>query len=482
MGSFLSTLRFLDLASRLWTAIRSLHGLWQTIKDNKLQTVLAILGIVGIGLLLIWALRPQLAPLWTGFGPELPTTAFNRGKTLWDWFELLLVPAAIILAAWWIRRERTLSTPESLGPVSTTGGVKTKDQDSRLQSFLDTLSLLLLKEGLRDSSRDDEVRKVARARLASTLWGLDGPHKGALLRFLHESGLIRSPNPIIPLAGVDLSGADLRDIALEKADLRFAQLNQVKMSGAKLQMADLTGADLTEGDMRDSCVGAAADSRELPSPIMRQARLDRADMTRLDLSGTDLTQASLKGARMEDADLRGSLLRETDLQGAVLRRAYLEQTNLKEGNLRSANLREARLDGVILSGASLNEADLRRASVVRANLRLADLDKANLRGADLTQAFLFEAHLRGADLRGSTLRGANLNGADLTDAKMKGADLRGAFLSDAIVTDAQLKSAKSLVAAVLPVEHAHLAPTAPAGLTGSNSPYQTQIAANDSSS
>src|SRR5712691_7995737 len=51
---------------------------------------------------------------WTGFtGYSLPTPQYQRGKTLWDWMQLLLVPVMLAIGGFWlnqIQKERELRT------------------------------------------------------------------------------------------------------------------------------------------------------------------------------------------------------------------------------------------------------------------------------------------------------------------------------------------------------------------------------------
>lgn len=42
---------------------------------------------------------------WTGFGPYTPPTSdFQRGVTLYDWFQLAIIPAAIAFGVVWFSR------------------------------------------------------------------------------------------------------------------------------------------------------------------------------------------------------------------------------------------------------------------------------------------------------------------------------------------------------------------------------------------
>jgi hypothetical protein len=114
---------------------------------------------------------------------RLPDRLGFRGKTLWDWLQLLIVPAILIAVtfAW--------------SATQTRGDNKREDrrsQDATLQAYLDQMSGLMLKEKLLDSTEDDPVRVVARTVTLATLRRLDGERRGAVVRFLHEAGLLAS--------------------------------------------------------------------------------------------------------------------------------------------------------------------------------------------------------------------------------------------------------------------------------------------------
>ena len=130
---------------------------------------------------------------WTGF----------RGKTLWDWLELFIIPSVLTFGLLWFdlaENERAREAEEQRAKSQ----LKVEEQrakESALQLYLDRMTELLLERKLGTSERNNEVRSVARARTLTVLSQLDGRRKGFLLRFLYESGLISASNPIITLGG-----------------------------------------------------------------------------------------------------------------------------------------------------------------------------------------------------------------------------------------------------------------------------------------
>ena len=261
----------------------------------------------------------------SGFGSYInPKNEFQRYKTLWDWMQLLVVPALLAgFAAWFtLQRERLARDIE-----------ESRTREERLQTYFDRMTELMLDKALSSSVPGAKVRDIARARTLTVLRSLDGERKGDLPRFLREADLITATNSIIMLDGADLV----------RADLSGADLSEANLSEANLVEADLSGADL---------------------------------------NGANLSEAKLIHANLSQADLIGADLSEADLSGADLSRAALAEADLSEANLSGANL-----SGASLVKADLSEAKLIHANLSGANLSRADLTAA-LKGANLIRAKL----------------------------------------------------------------------------------------------
>ena len=310
----------------------------RTITRRSIVTVLlAILVIVAI----LVAIRWGYLIAGTGFSDYTsPTGEFQRGKTLWDWMALLIIPIVLAFGAIWFswqekKAERQIASDQS--------------RETALQAYLDTMTELLLDKGLRESDLDDEIRSVARARTLTVLRKLDGERKGILLRFLHESGLISDKaGNVVALHEADLNGADLSLFAkleganLSKADLHDADMVSANLSGANLSEAILSSADLT-------------------GVVLIEARLTHAYLNSTRLVGADLSKADLKWARLHKAklvlaDLRGANLNDADLRMADLSRAKLASTDLSRAELSGADLRMADLTGAQVTDKQLAQA------------------------------------------------------------------------------------------------------------------------------
>jgi uncharacterized protein YjbI with pentapeptide repeats len=304
---------------------------------------------------------------WTGFGD------YANKKTLWDWQQLLIIPALLAAGALWFNAQQSsmsqqLSTQQHMYDLSIAATRYANDQqlaldqqrETTLKDYVDQMSTLLLTHKLSESKPGDEVREVARARTLAALRGLDPERKGILLQFLYEAGLINGNNSIIGLRLADLS----------KAQLNNANLRGINLSGANLRGAQLRGADL-----------------------------NGANLSRVDLTGATLSMAHLNNAL---------------LNGSILTNADLSEANLNNADLSLADLEGAHLTFAILISAELSKVDLYSATLSGADFSNADLFIANLGFAQLDYAVLAQAKLGHADLNNANLQNANFSGDKLT--------------------------------------------------------------------
>lgn len=267
---------------------------WQRIKQHHVATVLISLAallvvLVILGYIFNWG--------WTGLGPYISPTKdsnFQRGKTLWDWLQLLIIPLALaIIAILFNRAER--KNEQKIASDN--------QQEAALQGYIKEMSELMLERDLRKSDVDAEVRTIARVRTLTVLRRLDAERKGSVLQFLYEAGLINGDKDkvVIHLQVADLNGAKLTRIFLNGVNLSRVNLNE-----AVLYRAILTNAILELADLRG-------------------ANIREADLIRYDLSNADLTEADLSGAILIGANLRGAigttpeqLAKAKSLEGATL--------------------------------------------------------------------------------------------------------------------------------------------------------------------
>src|SRR6266702_1228396 len=283
---------------------------WQKIKQHPF----IVSGIIG-----------SIVLIFSGYWFHWSWTGFN--KTLWDWMQLLIIPIALALVAIWFNRNERKNEQKIASD---------NRQEAALQAYLDRLSELLMKEGLRTSKPEDEVRIAARARTLTILRQLDELRKADVIKFLYESDLISVD---ADKCVIDLAGANLRE-----AFFFLAKLSRVNLIGVELDFAEFSVIDLSEAN---------------------------------------LTEANLVGVEFFETDLN-----KATLCNANLCYAKLDEAELSEANFSKALLNRADLSGADLSEAKLNEADLSEAKLIRANLGRADLSEADLSRADLSGADL----------------------------------------------------------------------------------------------
>jgi uncharacterized membrane protein len=206
--------------------------------------VVCVIGLIFAGYWFQWS--------WTGFGPETSEPR-QHAKTLWDWFQLLVVPIMLVIGGFWLNQiqksrderiaeQQAKSEQEVAEKRAQTEREIAEDnqQEAALQDYIDKISELLLHEKLRESAKEDEVRKIARVRTLTVLLRLNASRKTSVFQFLHESRLILKESII------SLEGADLGGINLLLADLREVSLWRVNLEGANLYEATVTQEQLEE--------------------------------------------------------------------------------------------------------------------------------------------------------------------------------------------------------------------------------------------
>ncbi len=175
------------------------------------------------------------------------------GKDLWDWLQLIFIPAVLTFGAIWYTARQNHDLQITLD----------NQRETALQTYLDKMSELLLHENLRQSKLGDDVRNIAHARTLTVLPKLDPNRKRSIILFLAESGLIERNKWIIDMSFSDLRGVNLShalkldSIALDGADLQGAnlsgaELTRVNFCGVNLHHANLSGTNLWEADLTEA--------------------------------------------------------------------------------------------------------------------------------------------------------------------------------------------------------------------------------------
>jgi uncharacterized protein YjbI with pentapeptide repeats len=231
---------------------------------------------------------------------RLPDRLGFRGKTLWDWLQLLIVPAILIgvTFAWSATQTRGDNKREDRRIAADRAAAEEARQDATLQGYLDQMSGLMLHEKLLTAKFGSPVRAVANTVTQTTLRRLNGERQGEVVRFLSEALLLVGERPPIDLGGTDLRRADLRHASLQNANLEGINLEGVNLTGANLESANLPQANLRGANLG----GANLYDANLAEATLAGANLSEALLDRATLADTDLESANLAGAFGLDLD------------------------------------------------------------------------------------------------------------------------------------------------------------------------------------
>ena len=287
---------------------------WQKIKKYPVRSVLIVFLAVVIVLIILSVLGYIFNWDWTGLGPYVSPphskdSDFQRGKTLWDWLNLLGILAIPIVVgfgvAWYTSQQGKVADAEN----------KDNQRENAFQTYIDKMSEFLLKEHLQESEIEHEIlRNIARIQTLTVLPRLDGRRKGSVLQFLYDADLINNDKTII-----DLKGADIRGAILSNAFLNGVRLQHVDLSGADLSGADLSGADLSGADLQNANLTGANLTNTWLSKLVefveqengRTVNVDEANLNKANLKGVigisneelEKQTSFLKGATMPRGDI-----------------------------------------------------------------------------------------------------------------------------------------------------------------------------------
>ena len=223
----------------------ALIGSWKAIYANWpfSLVIVGIMAIIGVSTILV-----RSGQLETGFAD----------KTIWNWLEVAGGPVTALFAA-------VIAGILSLAAIKANQRAEIERElnvdrarEAALRSYLDRMTDLVVDAKLQDSQEGSAVRAVAQAQTYAVLRSLDGPRKGIVVRFLHESRLIGKGHVIVVLALADLRYADLVGADLIGSDLSGANLRDADLSGANLKGANLNEAALHAADLSEANLQCAA--------------------------------------------------------------------------------------------------------------------------------------------------------------------------------------------------------------------------------
>ena len=285
--------------------------------------VTAALALTIVAIVIVYGYLASPKPDWIGVA----------NKNVWDWLDLLVVPAALAVGVYWLNtrqaarqrqaEDQRQAREDAAQEAQVQHTLEVEDQraqDAALQAYLDQMSHLLTDKDrpLHRARQGDRLITVARARTLTVLPRLDSERKGRVLDFLYWAGLIDRRQPIIQFGRLQpqFNAADLRGVKLKGAYLTYANLPSVDLRGADLSGASLSMANLSGG-------------AKLGGAILVGTWLTGADLTGADLSDADLSDA--QGLSVEQLEKVKSLDRATMPNGRkyeeLLEESYEAQRN-----------------------------------------------------------------------------------------------------------------------------------------------------------
>jgi uncharacterized protein YjbI with pentapeptide repeats len=297
----------------------------------------------------------------TGFPDSYsPNGVFTRGKTLWDWLELLIVPIILTILAIYIsnfQKNREISI-EML-----------ETQNRAIQDYH-----LLVTQTIMESKGNitlDVSKNLLRARTLAILSIISNQQKAALIQFIIESGLLNITSKCLDQRRFNLSNIEwlpgryenivLSGINMSKSHSCQSSFHQSIISGSNLigsiiEFTSFIKADLNYCDLSHS---------EILSSLFTEARLIKAKLIDANLQGNDFRGSILRNAKLRGSNLKGSKFNKAYLLSADLSFTNLTDVDLSDANLSYANLYGAKLNGTILNNAILEGTIISKRQLLR---------------------------------------------------------------------------------------------------------------------
>jgi uncharacterized protein YjbI with pentapeptide repeats len=284
---------------------------------------------------------------WLGLSEQRwtkgPNEEIRPAKTAWDWLQILIVPAVLVLLGYAFNASEATRDRkrEDLRAAQAVRIAEDNRRDQMLQDYVAKMGDLVLHERLRRSKEGSNVQDLARTLTLATLRRLDGKRKGEVVRFLADSSLIEGGSPVVSLRLSDLrdvvlSGAGLESVIFDAADLRGARfggssLRFVRFDAAQLEDASFAGATLS---------GVVFNAARLERASFRHARTVYALTTRGRRRPVSFTGACLSGATFADADVRAARFADAEARDISFRGARLGAASLRDAKFIHASLPE----------------------------------------------------------------------------------------------------------------------------------------------
>lgn len=323
---------------------------------------------------------------------------FHPAKTLWDFFQLLIIPLVLSIGGFFLNRaekSREIRSQEQRHKTDLEiadfrrkqdqENVAEQQRSSTLQQYLDDIAVLILKENLnKDLNYEAPVIQIARVKTLTALRILENDTKrmDLIFQFLRDSGLAEFLLSNTTFGKINLQQANLNSINISKSDFSDAELSNAKLLFAKCMETNFSHATLNRTWLSHAKLdGADFFEAELIGANLVGANLENATLIGANLSEADFTNASLRSASLQNVNFSNAVFASTDFSGAKLSQSDFSNANLGE------YLLGIKLPNSILPRITkFTNADLSYAKFVNADMSLVDLTNVNLKDADFTNA------------------------------------------------------------------------------------------------
>src|ERR671921_1625219 len=273
---------------------------------------------------------------WTGFGETQTSAKVEPSKTLWEWLQLLIIPAMLAVGVFLLnqRQKQHEDQIQQAQKEREEEAAIQRAQDEALRAYLDQMSNLIVDREMRKKPDDPDLRRLAQARTLAILLGLDKDRKRRPLKLIYELSLIMKEEPILNLKNAGLDTADLSEITLHdaclrEADLRLANLSGADLKGSDLRGADLRGANLSNANLSDTVLAGA---NLLPYDETQPAKLNAPSLSNgVDPSDIDPSNDHLKPTNLRGADLTNADLSDAYLTGIEVSKEQLDRCKSLQG-------------------------------------------------------------------------------------------------------------------------------------------------------
>jgi len=273
--------------------------------NNRIFKQFLVIMIIVISVVILLLVFKTTLINGTGFFSVITNNVdvIHEGKTLWDWLDLLLIPIALAIFAYFSSKE--IKKIELMVSIERTRDISLQSYIEKVTDYLSQGSLKIMdtsKNEINNEVEDNlthndaqqqakaiEIRRLVTLLTKTTLKMLDGERKGLVIQFLYDAKLITISNienkPIISLKGADLSTIDFSSELVRisnklKKDFQHEEFHDIDLSETNLSRANFYGVHFHNSNFNfANCVNANFQNAFIKSSSFLNAILDKADFS-----------------------------------------------------------------------------------------------------------------------------------------------------------------------------------------------------------